>query len=298
MRTAKRFTPKVLERFIREGRGTGTHENYIPWHRVTRGDPSSLGRSHLMMWRNRLRELLSDGELEAQLFATMVPNLDDAVEQYRLDTDDAPHLLVNYGCGNPWKLFPGTLEIAAQLDIKHPMVRDGQSVRPWEPSSDLVLILNNAHGEHEALAIAFKPPAWNKRRRTVELLNLERHYWAAREVPWLLITPDLYDPRVGLTLRRTAPWALGEPTSIEERQVAMNVACRMAGFSVTSVLDRAAELLGSLETAQRALWQAVWSGELPVDLSRGWRPQIPLKFISDSAFRDLNPISSGRSAWN
>lgn len=298
MRTTKRFTPKVLERFVREGRGTGTHENYIPWHRVSRGDPSSLGRSHLMIWRNRLRELLSDGELEAQLFATMVPNLDDAVEQCKLDTDEAPHLLANYGNGNPWKLFPGTLEIAAQLGMKHPMVRSGQSVRPWVASSDLVLIFKNTYGQRKALAIAFKPAGWDKRRRTIELLNLEHQYWAAREVPWLLITPELYDRRVALTLRRVAPWALGESTSFEDRQVTTNVALQMAGVSVTSVLDRAAGILGSLETAQRTLWQAVWCGELPIDLRRGWRPQSPLKFISDSEFIDLNPIAVRRSAWH
>ncbi len=62
MRTEKRFTPKVLERFRREGRGTGTYSDYTPWHRVSRGDPSSKGRSHLIVWMDRQRELLSDQE--------------------------------------------------------------------------------------------------------------------------------------------------------------------------------------------------------------------------------------------
>lgn len=298
MRTTKRFTPKVLARFIREGRGTGTHEDYIPWHRVTRGDPSSLGRSHLLMWRDRLRELLSDGELEEQLFATMLPNLDDAVEQCRLDTEDAPHILTTYGYGKPWDLFPGTQTIAAKLGIKHPMVRDGHSIGPWVPTSDLVLIFKNRRGACDALALAFKPKGWNKHRRTIELLSLEQQYWSAREVPWLLITPELYDHRVALTLCRIAPWALGDATSFEDRQVVASVARELVGHSVTSVLHRSAEFLGSLETAQRALWQAVWCGELPVDLRRGWRPQIPLHFISHSEFTDLNPIASRRSAWN
>ena len=30
MRTEKRFTPKVLERFLREGRGTGSYADYTP----------------------------------------------------------------------------------------------------------------------------------------------------------------------------------------------------------------------------------------------------------------------------
>lgn len=296
MRTTKRFTPKVLERFGREGRGTGTHQDYIPWHRVTRGDPASSGRSHLLMWRGRLRELLSDGELHEQLFASMLPGVDDAIEQCKLDTQEAPHLLTAYGEGKPWELFPGTLTIADTLGIKHPITRDCQSSAPWVPSTDLVLIFRNELGKREVLALAFKPAV--ESRRTTALLSLEREYWNARGVPWLLITPDLYDQRVALTLRRIAPWALGGTTSVEDRQITADVARRMAGFSVTRVLYRAADFLGSLEAAQRALWQAVWHGELPIDLRRGWRPQTPLKFISDFAFWDLNPIASRRSAWN
>ena len=298
MRTTKRFTPKVLERFVRQGRGTGTYGDYLPWHRVSRGDPSSLGRSHLLMWRNRLREFLSDGELVEHLFGTMLPNLDDALEQSKLDPDDTPHLLTAYGEGKPWELFPGTLKLAKKLGIKHPKISDGQDSVPWVPTSDLVLIFKAPQGTHEALALAFKPRDWNKNRRTIELLGLEREYWSVRRVPWLLITPELYDDRVALTLRRIAPWALSEPVSMKDMQVTASVAREMVGHSMTSVLYRSAELLGNLETAQRALWQAVWYGKLPIDLRRGWRPQIPLKFISDSEFRGLNPISSRRSAWN
>lgn len=77
MRTTKRFTPDVLDRFRREGRGTGVYTEYIPWHRVSRGDPASRGRSHLLNWRGRQRELLSDGELVMTLFVTMLPGIDD-----------------------------------------------------------------------------------------------------------------------------------------------------------------------------------------------------------------------------
>lgn len=250
------------------------------------------------MWRGRLRELLSDGEHLAQLFATMLADVDDVLEQCRLDTEDAAHLLTQYGEGNPWAVFPGTAQIAERLDIKHPVTRDRGATAPWIPTTDLVIIFRNPHGIREALAVAFKPKGWEESRRTSELLSLEQEYWAARSVPWLLVTPTLYDYRVPLTLRRIAPWGLGEAVSGESRQVAARVARELAGHSVTSVLNRSADLLGNLEVAQRALWQAVWLGELPVDLRRGWRPQIPLRFISHSEFSDLNPIASRRSAWN
>jgi hypothetical protein len=88
MRTTKRFTPKVIARFERQHRGEGTYADYIPWHRVSRGDPASSGRSHLLMWRDRLRELLSDGELVEQLFATMLPDLDDSLARVQSKNGD------------------------------------------------------------------------------------------------------------------------------------------------------------------------------------------------------------------
>ena len=68
MRKTKRFTPELFKKFIESGRGVGTYERYIPFHRVSRRDPSSKGRSHLKLWKNRYRELLSDGELTALHF--------------------------------------------------------------------------------------------------------------------------------------------------------------------------------------------------------------------------------------
>jgi len=297
MRTTKRFTPTVLARFVRQGRGEGTHSDFIPWHRVTRGDPSSSGRSHLLMWRNRLRELLSDGELGEQLFATMLNDLDDSLEQYKLETEDTAHLLAAYGEREDAELFPGTAKLAKELGIKHPELRDADGTVPWKPTTDLVLVFKPAHGPRHVLAIAFKPVGWKKGRRTTELLRLEREFWASRGVPWLLIDPELYDIRVVLTLRRIACWALAAEVPADVRTLAARVARKFPLHSVTSVLREIQALVGSLELAQRALWQAVWGGELPVDLRRGWRPHLPLKFISQKEFADLNPIASRRSAW-
>ncbi len=124
MRTTKRFTPAVIARFIKQGRGQGTHADYAGWHRVTRGDPASSGRSHLLRWRGRLRDLLSDGELGAQLFVTMLPDVDDCLEQYGLSPEDDMHPLAVYGERDPLTLFPGTLKLADELGIRHPRLSD------------------------------------------------------------------------------------------------------------------------------------------------------------------------------
>jgi hypothetical protein len=59
-----------------------------------------------------------------------------------------------------------------------------------------------------------------------------------------------------------------------------------------------ADELGSLDLAQRAVWQSIWRGELPIDLTRGWRPHVPLKLVSPAKFAEFNPILSRRSAWS
>jgi hypothetical protein len=249
------------------------------------------------MWRERLRELLSDGELDKQLFASMLVDLDDVLEQFPLSSEDSPHILLRYGLQRDISMddFPGTVQLAERLGIKHPMVRERSDSALWRPTTDFVLIIKSPTGQRQVLAIASKPKGTLTRRQQ-KLLSLEREYWIVRGVPWLLITPELYDLRVALTLRRIAPWALGKVASSAQRELAVHVARNATGHTLTTVLERIASCLGCMELAQRALWQSVWRGDLPIDLRRGWRP-TPLKFVFVEEFWAFNPIASRRSAW-
>ena len=298
MRTTKRFTPTVLSRFVREGRGTGQYQTYIPWHRVSRGDPSSRGRSHLQMWDGRQRELLSDGEWVDTFFATMLPNLKDIREQFPLSADSSRHELADYVVDAPAGEYPGTKEIAERLGLSHPKIsRDGESVA-WIPSTDLVLLLVAPGGKLKLLAVAIKPSATLTKamRRSLEL---EKAYWDARQVPWLLITPEQFDIRVALTLRCSMPWALGDKVVEEDKKIATSIAFKGNGRSLTYVLETISQVLyGDFDRAQRAFWQSVWCGDIPLDLRRGWRPHLPVVLLPTEAFWNLNPIASRRSAWN
>lgn len=297
MRTTKRFTPKVLRRFEREGRGLGTYGNYIPYHRVSRGDSASSGRSHLLNFKGRLRELLSDGELHAQYFACMLPDLDDSLEQYPLSLGFSAHILAEYG-ERPFKeLFPGTEQLARELGIKHPKTHgDGESA-PWRLSTDHVLILRSGGRKRTVLPCAYKTESDATRGRTRDLLSLDREYWVRRGGHWLLITPSTYERSVALTLRRTAPWALGPAAQEEERALAVACTDAMLFQPLTLVLHRLAKTLDSMQRAQNAFWQAVWAGEIPLDLRLGWRPHLPLELVSKEVFRSFNPLASRRSAW-
>lgn len=295
MRTQKRFTPDLLARFQRDERGTGTYAEYIPWHRVSRSDPSSHGRSHLLIWRARQLELLSDQEWGGANFAAMLPNVLDLNEQFPLQIEDAPHEISRWDIRPPNKHYPGTLSIANCLGIKHPKLHGHEEEVLWKPTTDLLLLLQTSTSNRELLAISIKPDGIGKlSKRAKQLLLLEKTYWQSRGVTWLLITPSEYLKSVGLTLRRTAAWGLAPPVKISSLDMACKVAMALPFHPYSDLISDLTQRLG--DDSQAALWQAVWQGRLPIDLRRGWRPQLPFTFISQSEFWAQNPIAARRSA--
>lgn len=296
MRTTKRFTPAVLGRFRRQGRWLGTQDNFKPWHRIGRGDPSSRGRSHLQMWRNRQRELLSDKEWVALFFSLTVKFLFDLLEQLPLSLGTAAHELSRY-TADCTQVAPGTIELAARLGIKHPKTFASGSTAEWVMTTDLLLVLRFPSENYELLAVSVKTDEELSKKRTKELLSLEREYWLSRGVTWLLITPSLFDKRVGLRLREAMPWALECSVCEADLEKATTLAIELQGRSLTYVLEALSSILGSIDNAKRAFWQAVWCGRIPLDLRRGWRPHQPIILLTEEEFMSLNPIASRRSSW-
>lgn len=298
MRTTKRFTPTVIDRFLREGRGKGAFQYYTAWHKVSRGDPSSRGFSSLLRWRGRLLDLLSNGELRVHLFASMVPGLVDVREQFPLAEGfslDGRQLALGLDPNAP--MNPATVAIARRLGYRHPMVRERGRQEPWMMTTDLLLFLKNPDGKLSALAIAFKEVDWKDSPRKQELLAIEREYWRHHQVPWLLITPDQWDQRVVATINRVACWALSGPVSVESRRVACDIARSNPWASISDLVRAITCNILENDAGEFALWQSVWEGELPIDLHRSWRPHSPLRHISADAFWEQNPIAARRSAW-
>ena len=299
MRTTKRFTISVLERFSREARGTGAHERYTAWHRVSRGDPSSRGFSSLLSWHGRLLDLLSNGELVAQLFAAMLPDLVDVREQFPLAgafTLDERQLA--FGLDGRERLMAATVAIAEELGYKHPMLREHGQAAPWMMTTDLLLFFRDAGGKLSALAIAIKDNNdWKSAPRKKELLEIEREFWRRHQIPWLLITPEQWDERVLATISRIACWGLTRPVSADSRRSAREIALGNPWASISELVTLIGTSICEEDAGEFALWQAVWAGELPVDLHRTWRPHLPLKHISQIAFYEQNPLAMRRSAW-
>jgi hypothetical protein len=250
------------------------------------------------MWNGRQRELLSDQEWVGFFFSTLVRDVLDIREQFSLSLEDGSHELSAYQVNASQHIYPGTLELAKQLGFRHPKVTDKADKSEWVMTTDLLLALKRPSGKFELLAVAFKPAGELSKKRTMELLSIERKYWAVRGVQWLLISPEQYDERVGLTLRRSLPWALGSAVSKADILVAADVLEKHPGCSLSHFIEQLSAIFGCVDHAQRAFWQAVWRGEIHMDLRCGWRPHLPIVLLSEAAFLDQNPIESRRSAWN
>lgn len=296
MRKEKRFTPKLLKRYELEGRGVGIRTNYIPWHRVSRSDPSSRGRSHLQRVGDRQIELLSDVELLFLLFSKMLPNLEDCREQFPLAIDQKSHELSLYSIHAPEGNFKGTSQVANDLKIKHPICRDEKEIVIWTMTTDLLLTFKDSNNRFEMLALSIKKTN-DLSKREKQKLAIERQYWVSRNVQWLLLTPNLCHPLIIDLLSTTRGWGLSEPVSPNLISLALIYSATWEGRSLTFALRHLEQLVGDFSLAQNIFWQAVWNGHLRLDLRRGWRPHEPLRFLCSSEFITLNPVAMRRTAW-
>ncbi|MDP9877260.1 hypothetical protein J2W25_000878 [Variovorax boronicumulans] len=300
MRKGQRFTPAKLAKWGNIGRGLGTGPDYQPWHQVTRDDPSSRGRSHLLTWRfGRLHHLLSDLELVVFAFASMLPGVVDLREQFPLCHGEHLPELATYDAGVSGEAC-GTRQIADELGYLHPLARREKDVSLWVMTTDILLTLKNQKGTTELLAVSAKYGEELDAKRTRQLLHIEREYWHRQGVTWLLLTPDLYTKSVSTAIRIGMPFTLGQPDAAPDLiRDCSALASHLDGRTWRESLDLiSCRFALDTQSAQCVLWQAIWSGQLPLDLGRMVRMTEPLKLISVANFWQQNPVASRRTSWS
>lgn len=302
MRKGNRFSPTKIANWHKGGRGTGTLSDYKPWHQVTRGDPASSGRSQLLQWvhTQRSHHTLSDIESDVFTFITMLADIVDVREQMSLNLyESVPHLTA-YSSYELNKLAPGTLSCAERLGIKHPTIADGKSRSPWIMSTDFAVTLKSTDGNYQLLAVSVKSDTDSLSPRKRSLLSIEKHYWESQDVAWLLITPQSFDKQIGRTVRAALPWGLPK----EEKDIVPHSTISfcaehsavLEGMSLTAAINWIRDNLGgSIDLAQRTFWQAVWAGQLLLDLRRSAWPSEPLHLLDERRFLEQNPIAVRRS---
>ena len=157
------LTEEKIKKWIKEGRGSGRGAAYSPWLRVR--DIPSQGRSHRVFGykSRRTHHLFSDLELAVFLALDWSPKTIEIREQFPLQRQL-------------------TVDLAKEVSVKHPESSGILQVM----SSDF--LINSADPDLPKFVLQAKYTSALNDPRTIEKLELERRYWAYKEVPWFLVT--------------------------------------------------------------------------------------------------------------
>lgn len=197
-RRKQRIDQADIEQRIREGLGQGRGANYKPWLRV-HDVPSQGVSSRIRGWKTgRVHDFLSLHELhyfyilEWSLFVT------DIREQY-------PLLPVSE-----------TLEIAQQCGIRHPA--RPRTSDPIVMTTDFMITVRQSLGVVEQ-ARTVKPLEMLSSERSLEKLEIERHYWQRREISWGIVTERDIPKELAENIAWLHPFLHHDALSLSEREI-------------------------------------------------------------------------------
>lgn len=168
MAKRKRITTKdKIEKLIKEGRGQGIGQNYLPWIFIQ--DVPSLGRSTRLkgIKTNRKHEFLSDLEKNFFYILEYSHNVVDIREQF------------------PLLPLEETLLIAKELGIKHPT--DPNTNDPAVMTTDFLITINK-NGRCFDVARTIKYEEELEDKRVLDKFEIEKRYWEKRGLDWGIVT--------------------------------------------------------------------------------------------------------------
>lgn len=163
-RTRVLNTISTVERKLKEGRGQGMGQEYLPW--LTVYEVPSRGRStKIRGWKTkREHHLFSDNELRYFFILEWSPRVTDIREQF------------------PLLPVEEVQEIAHSKGINYPV--DRKTREPLVMTTDFRITLNDGT---EVLR-SVKPRDELNSKRTIEKLEIERAFWATKGLDWGIVT--------------------------------------------------------------------------------------------------------------
>lgn len=162
------WTSRTYHRRLKEGRGSGTLQEYKPW--ITIHDLASKGYVSRVMGltTGRIHHLLSRNETAFFFILDASDKVKDIREQFPLlDVKE-------------------TVAIAESAGIRHP--RDPQSRYPYVLTSDFVITT-----ESGICVRSVKGSSELSKLRVREKLEIERRYWTERGADWKIVTEEQID---------------------------------------------------------------------------------------------------------
>ncbi|MFJ5772477.1 TnsA endonuclease N-terminal domain-containing protein [Psychrobacillus sp. NPDC093180] len=159
------WTEEKIEKFLKEGRGSGELNHYLPWLKIQ--EVPSDGRSHRPRgWKtNRIHHFLSDLELAYFYYLEWSNKVIDIREQFPLERED-------------------TLKIASEKGMEHSI--DAKTQTYIVMTTDF-LITSRVDNKIIQVARSIKPSSELEDPRVMEKLEIERQYWEDRDIEWAVI---------------------------------------------------------------------------------------------------------------
>lgn len=241
---------------IKQGRGTGSGPDYLPFLQIERAGFQSHGRSHLVFNQKigRQHHLLSDLELLNFLRAWSLSPV-DIREQFPLQVFDFdPQFSLRAPSAK------GSMEIAKGLGIRHPQItRDCPRVMTTD------LLISFPDGSHVAVHAKYQAEIANSSKRAIELRAIEKQYWSTRNVRFAVIDETPFTGRLADLMM----WALDGMNWEEDQNCLEEILAVIdqtpAHQSLGERLTYCSARLGiGKETVVRAFKHAI--------LTRRWRP--------------------------
>ncbi|GGG07665.1 TnsA endonuclease N-terminal domain-containing protein [Paenibacillus abyssi] len=152
---------------MKAGRGQETGKDYVPWTTVRdfSGNNSQSGR--VPGWKTgRIHNFLSQFERHYFYMLEWSDNITDIREKYPLPIEN-------------------TSDLSQRLGIKHP--EDQKTKELIVMTTDFVINVNQ-NGNNEMVARTVIPANQLSSKRKIDKFELERMYWAERNVDWGIVT--------------------------------------------------------------------------------------------------------------
>lgn len=251
-------TQERIDRRIKLGDGQGVREAYVPWIKVW--SFASRGASHIVpgVKVHRAHHLLSTGEYDYHTILEHDQSIIDIREQFPLFTQAE------------------TQAIASSLNIRHPVYLGTQV--PLVLTTDFLITQIDNEGKERLVARSLKyreeieSASKSQRDRTLEKLEIERRYWAARNVEWKLVFHENLSRNRIKNLQILRTYAIISPALATENNISRLLdfisAAKTDQIPLKPLLERAAravfvEYMG----VKHLFFHLAWTGRLEVDLT-------------------------------
>lgn len=281
------ITWRVLQERLEAGRGSGHHDNYLPWIWIRRknSSPSSNQVADSMPGYRRASHFLAITEWHVALLCIYLGAI-DVREQFPLWPDDHAHPLEDYSVltGQRWPRCRGLLRVAEELGIEHG-IEVGTSDVPYVATLDLAVTLRLVAG-YRLAGISLKPheliETAEPNDRIIERLALEAQAIKEYGATYRIADRRILGPNTGGTLE-----VLSSGARLPQHLANESLKCEfierfMEIATIISLGDGITLLAREMKLDQKdanLLWRHLaWTRELEIDVTRRieWtRPYLP-----------------------